>query len=251
MKFEVSSAKAEMERKFEPEVKGLKDELQTLKDEHVNETAAFEKYQRETQAMIDEQHDIRAQLECYKRANEIRAQLICFIEEHVDSAGMTKIKEASRKLKIAKRSIEMSASKSIGQDGAALPRHRPTSRSRSTDRGRTHSRELPAAAAAATAATAREEDGWSTSRSWHSSRSLSARSTPPAERPGPAGRGPAGRSASFSAVRSRPPPHPADDPEAEPEPKFNFGPLAPQGGAAVTGAAASRRGSASSGWWRS
>ena len=48
MKFGVSSAKAEMERKFEPEMKGLKEELQVLKDEHAIETAACEKYQRET-----------------------------------------------------------------------------------------------------------------------------------------------------------------------------------------------------------
>jgi chromosome segregation ATPase len=43
MKFGVSSARAEMERKFEPEMKGLKEELQVLKDEHAIETAAFEK----------------------------------------------------------------------------------------------------------------------------------------------------------------------------------------------------------------
>ena len=235
MKFAVAAARAETERKYEPEVKRLRDELQSLQDEYAIETAAFEKYHRETQTMIDEQHDIRAQLEYSRRANEIRAQLICFLEEHVDSAGMAKIKEASRKLKIAKRSIQLT-SQVISPQGSFTP----APRTRSTDRERAQSRERPAAAAAAAAM--EEEDGWSTSRSGHSSRPLSARATAadrsaavasaaPSPRPAAADGGVAARmrvarAVSFSSSRGQP----AGQDEtlvaalaaAEPEPKFNF-----------------------------
>ena len=165
----LATTRLEFEKKNENDTKHLLAELEKVRDEHAIATAAYEKFQQETKDMVEEHHNLRAQAEYHKKMNTIRAQLIAFLEaDHVDSSGLAKIKEANRKLKIAKRSVEITSNVAVSPQSSFAARG--PSRGQSQERSQSRETERPFSLSSYT------DDEVQSARSITSSRPASARS---------------------------------------------------------------------------